>query len=58
MAMERHGIKEKAQQTLSVVVREAVYHKLVPRNHHMQYANVQTQRKLTVSCRGCVYLVK
>ena len=34
--------------TLSVAVREAVYHKFVLRNHHTQTRNVQTQRKSTV----------
>ena len=37
IATEYHGIKEEAQQTHSVEVREAVYHKLVLLNHLMQY---------------------
>ena len=38
MATEHHGIKEEAQQTHFVAVREAVYHKSVLRDHHTQYA--------------------
>jgi len=37
-ATEHHGIKGEARHTLSVAVREAVYHKLVLRNHDTQHA--------------------
>jgi len=37
-ATEHHRIKGEARHTLSVAVCEAVYHKFVLRNHHMQLA--------------------
>jgi len=38
MAMGHHGIKEEAQQTHSVEVREVVYYKSVLGNHNRQHA--------------------
>ena len=49
MATERRGIKEEVRQTHYVEVQEAVYHKPVLCNHHMQYTNVQTQTQWTVA---------
>jgi len=44
--LERHGIKEEAWQTHSVEVREAVYHKPVLHNHHMQYTKFKCKHNL------------
>jgi len=43
MAMEHHGIKDKARQTHSKAVGEAVYHKSVLHNYHMQHAKFKCQ---------------
>jgi len=42
--MEHHGIKGEARHTLSVAVREAVYHKSVLQNHHTQHAMFKSNR--------------
>ena len=45
-AMEHHGIKEEARHTLSVAVREAVYHKPVLHNHHTKHAKFECKCNL------------
>ena len=42
MAIEHDGIKEEAQQTHSVEVCEAVYHKPVLRKHHTQHKKFES----------------
>ena len=53
MVTEHHGIKEEAQQTHSVEVREVIYYKSVLGNHHTQHAKIQTQTQFTAA--GSLY---
>ena len=51
MATEHHRIKAKARQTHSKEVGEAVYHKSVLRNYHMQHAKFHTIDCITFSTK-------
>jgi len=51
MATEHHGINTKARQTHSKEVGEAVYHKSMLHNYHMQHAKFHAINYITFSTK-------